>query len=198
MARPREFDTDDALERAMQVFWQHGYRAASLPDLLEGMGLTRGSLYKAFKDKKSLFLMVLDRYETSLVDAGAAMLADPANGDGRTRIMALFGGLIAAVEGGDHRGCLLCTAASGAAADDADIAAVVHQGLAKLQQGLAAAVGDIDGIDAGERMRLADTLLTQYIGLRMLARSRLPMGILEHSVQGVARVLDGAVAASRA
>ncbi|MBD3664994.1 TetR/AcrR family transcriptional regulator [Sulfitobacter aestuariivivens] len=192
MARPREFDTDEALERAMQVFWQHGYQDASLPDLLDGMGLTRGSLYKAFKDKKSLFLLVLDRYESAQVDAGVAMLTDPANGDGRTRVLALFGGLVAAVAAGDHRGCLLCTAASSAAADDVEIASAVHGGLAKLQQGIEAAIADIEGIAPGDRLRLANTLLTQYIGLRMLARSRLPMGILEQSVEGVADILDRA------
>ena len=51
-------------KRNAGVFWQKGYEDASLPDLLEGMGLTRGSLYKAFKDKKSLFLKVLERYDT--------------------------------------------------------------------------------------------------------------------------------------
>ncbi len=192
MARPREFDTDEALEAAMQVFWQHGYRAASLPDLLDGMGLTRGSLYKAFRDKKTLFLQVLDRYETAAVDAGVSMLEDSAAGDGRTRILALFEGLVTAVEKGDHRGCLLCTAASGAASDDAEIAATVHRGLAKLQGGLETAIIDATALDAGDRRRLANTLLTQYIGLRMLARSRLSLGILEHSVQGVADILDHA------
>ncbi|MEM6304020.1 MAG: TetR/AcrR family transcriptional regulator [Pseudomonadota bacterium] len=194
MARPREFDTDEALERAMEVFWRHGYEDASLPDLLEGMGLTRGSLYKAFKDKKSLFLMILERYETAYVDGGVTFLSDKSAGDGRTRILGMFGGLVAAVEAGDHRGCLLCTAASGSAADDADIAAAVHRGLAKLQEGLVVALADVDGIAPQDRLRLANTLLAQYIGLRMLARSRLPLGILEQSVAGVADLLDGAAA----
>ena len=54
MARPREFDTDVALSGAMDVFWEHGYEGASLPDLLIGMHLTRGSLYKAFNGEKTL------------------------------------------------------------------------------------------------------------------------------------------------
>ena len=65
MARPRVFDTDVALSGAMDVFWEHGYEGASRPYLLIGMHLTRGSLYKAFNDKKSLFLTVLNRYEDS-------------------------------------------------------------------------------------------------------------------------------------
>ena len=73
MARPREFEPEEAIQKAMQVFWEHGYEGASLPDLLAGMGLTRGSLYKAFKDKKSLFLLVLDRYEMSAVKSGVVL-----------------------------------------------------------------------------------------------------------------------------
>lgn len=197
MARPREFEADDALEKAMQVFWQHGYKDASLYDLLEGMGLTRGSLYKAFKDKKSLFLLVLDRYETAQVDAGVALLVNKELGEGRTRILTMFGGLVAAVSGGDHRGCLLCTAASGAAADDADIAKLVHTGLAKMQRAFDVALQETPALHALEdsrRSRLADVMLTQYIGLRMLARSQLPLGVLEQSVKGVEDILDAAAA----
>jgi len=195
MARPREFETEDALESAMQVFWQHGYSDASLPDLLDGMGLTRGSLYKAFKDKKSLFLMVLDRYETAQVDGAVTLLGDAKVGDGTTRILALFGGLVAAVKAADHRGCLLCTAASGAAADDVDIAQSVHVGLAKMQTALEGALRDaaaLEHLDDARRLRLANVLLTQYIGLRMLQRSRLPLGVLEQSVHGVEDLLEAA------
>src|SRR5260370_37523240 len=60
--RPREFDTDAAIERAMGVFWSSGYCGTSLPDLLEATNLSRGSLYAAFGDKHGLFLRALDRY----------------------------------------------------------------------------------------------------------------------------------------
>ena len=76
MARPRAFNTDQAIDKAMQVFWTHGYEGASLPDLLDGMGLTRGSLYKAFTDKKTLFLKVLDHYENEAVKAAVDLLTD--------------------------------------------------------------------------------------------------------------------------
>src|SRR3977135_535260 len=60
--RPREFDTDAAVARAMDVFWSCGYHGTSLPDLLEATALSRGSLYAAFGDKHGLFLRALDRY----------------------------------------------------------------------------------------------------------------------------------------
>jgi TetR/AcrR family transcriptional repressor of nem operon len=62
MARPREFDTDQALDAAIETFWTHGYEGTSVNDLLESMGLQKGSLYKAFGDKRSLYLTALRRY----------------------------------------------------------------------------------------------------------------------------------------
>ena len=60
--RPRNFDPDTALDRALEVFWRHGFQAASLADLTAAMGLSKPSLYAAFGDKESLYLQALDRY----------------------------------------------------------------------------------------------------------------------------------------
>ncbi len=62
MGRPRAFDIDEALDRALHVFWQKGYEGASLPDLTEAMGINRPSLYAAFGNKEALFRKALDRY----------------------------------------------------------------------------------------------------------------------------------------
>lgn len=62
MARPSEFDRDEAIASAIKVFARHGYEAASTSDLLEGMGIARQSLYGAFGDKRRLFLEALRRY----------------------------------------------------------------------------------------------------------------------------------------
>ena len=60
--RPRSFDTDEALDRALEVFWRHGFQGASLAELTDAMGLNKPSLYAAFGDKESLYLKALDRY----------------------------------------------------------------------------------------------------------------------------------------
>jgi AcrR family transcriptional regulator len=62
MGRPRSFDTDSALDRALQVFWRKGYEGASLSDLTKAVGVNRPSLYAAFGDKQALFRKALDRY----------------------------------------------------------------------------------------------------------------------------------------
>ncbi|HWH82683.1 MAG TPA: TetR/AcrR family transcriptional regulator [Burkholderiaceae bacterium] len=60
--RPLSFDRDTALEKAMHVFWQHGYEAASVSELTAAMGITPPSLYAAFGDKERLFLEAIERY----------------------------------------------------------------------------------------------------------------------------------------
>ena len=60
--RPRAFDLDAALERAMHVFWAKGYEGAALSDLTRAMRINRPSLYAAFGNKEQLFRKVLDRY----------------------------------------------------------------------------------------------------------------------------------------
>nr|WP_210269082.1 TetR/AcrR family transcriptional regulator [Tardiphaga robiniae] len=62
MGRPREFDTDTALDLALHVFWRKGYEGASMADLTEAMGITKPSLYAAFGNKEDLFRKALDRY----------------------------------------------------------------------------------------------------------------------------------------
>lgn len=193
MARPRSFDTDIAVEKAMQVFWTHGYEGASLPDLLEGMGLTRGSLYKAFTDKKSLFLRVLQYYEEKSVRSGVALLTDPAIPDGAERIRTLFANAYDAVTRGDMRGCLLCSAAAGPSMYDDDISAAVAKGITAMRDGIAAALQASQKhaqMPDDARADLADMLITQYVGFRTMVRARMPDKILQNAVRSVGQMLD--------
>ena len=80
MARPKEFDRDSALELAMMVFWEKGFEATSVQDLVERMGINRGSLYDTFGDKHSLYLEALRYYERSRGSEGVKLLDSEPSG----------------------------------------------------------------------------------------------------------------------
>lgn len=187
MARPREFETEAALDGAMAVFWAMGYDGASLPLLLDGMGLTRGSFYKAFGDKKSLFLMILRRYEDHAVTPAVELLSDRAIPNGAERIRQLFASVLEDVRAGDDRGCLFCSAAAGPAAEDEDIAQVTLGLLKRMEGAFETAIdqSDLSSSENGSRADLAHLLVTQYVGLRILARSKAPLAFLQQSVQAI-------------
>lgn len=75
--RVRQFDVDEALDRAMEVFWKRGYEGATLDELTAAMGINRPSLYAAFGNKEELYRKVLDRYRTGPVAFVAEALAQP-------------------------------------------------------------------------------------------------------------------------
>ena len=75
--RPRAFCLDDALARAMPIFWRKGYEGASIADLTQAMGINPPSLYAAFGSKEGLFRAVLDRYEQERKDDLDTILAAP-------------------------------------------------------------------------------------------------------------------------
>jgi AcrR family transcriptional regulator len=103
--RPREFDINQALDRALEVFWRKGYEGASLLDLTQAMGINRPSLYAAFGSKEGLFRKALDRYAegpTAYVRAG---LEEPT---ARRVAERLLGGAIERLDDPRvPRGCLL-------------------------------------------------------------------------------------------
>src|SRR3954464_3623147 len=79
--RVRQFDADEALDRALEVFWRNGYEGASLPELTAAMGINRPSLYAAFGNKEELFRKAVARYaEGPAAYAGQALNEPTARG----------------------------------------------------------------------------------------------------------------------
>jgi AcrR family transcriptional regulator len=92
VARPREFELEEVLDKAVETFWSKGYEATSIQDLVESMGIHRGSLYAAFEGKQGLFLTALDRYRKVVV----RKLLDILDGDpsGKAAIRQFFAAVI--------------------------------------------------------------------------------------------------------
>ncbi len=76
MPRAKCFDREEALQKAMRAFWARGYEATSIQDLVDCMGINRGSLYDTFGDKHQLFLAALDQYTDSSLTRGLALRED--------------------------------------------------------------------------------------------------------------------------
>ncbi|MEP2027285.1 MAG: TetR/AcrR family transcriptional regulator [Paracoccaceae bacterium] len=187
MARPREFETNKALAKAMDVFWQRGYSDATLPDLLAGMNLTRGSLYKAFKDKKSLFLLVLSNYDEQAVGEAVDLLTNPEQ-DGLERISELFGSIVLRTVAGDRRGCLLCSAISGPASYDSDIAEHALRSLDRMRGAFQVALQA--SMSSSDATRYTPMLVSQYVGLQVMSQSSVPASMIRDSVEAIGLVLQ--------
>ena len=128
MPRPKTFNPDDALDKAMQVFWHKGYEATSMEDLLKAMALNRGSLYDTFGDKRQLFLKVMDRYCTTFVGPKLSLLDQP--GPALPTLHRFINGMI---EGGladpQRRGCFISNTVMELSPHEKEIAGTLRQAL---------------------------------------------------------------------
>jgi AcrR family transcriptional regulator len=104
--RRREFDADEALERALEVFWARGYEGATLPELTRAMGINRPSLYATFGNKEQLFAKALDHYQTGPQSFLTEALTKPT---ARSTVEAIFAGLV--LMQSHSRGCMIVTGA---------------------------------------------------------------------------------------
>jgi TetR/AcrR family transcriptional regulator, transcriptional repressor for nem operon len=172
--RPREFDMDQALDGAIRVFRERGYHAASIGDLTDAMGLASGSIYKAFRDKRDVFLAAFDRY-TSLRNAQIQQVAGAAK-SARERLRDLLAFYLESSRGVEgRRGCLVVGSAVELAIFDRDVAARVGTSLANNEALLAALIreGHLDRsvpaeVDPEETARVM-VCLTQ--GMRVVGKA---------------------------
>jgi TetR/AcrR family transcriptional repressor of nem operon len=175
MARPKQFDSDRALDAAMDAFWRKGYAATSAQDLVDSTGLGRGSLYNAFVSKHRLFQDVLRRYEEQWTARQEAVLKGPGRIKERIReVMMTVVEEETAVQG-DRRGCLAVNAAVELAGLDPDVTARVRHIFGRVEEALhdALAQAQRNGeIDMSKDPRaLAQFFLNALYGLRVLGKT---------------------------
>ena len=172
--RPRGFDVEVAVERAMGVFWSRGYHATALPDLLRATKLSRGSLYAAFGGKHSLFLRSLDRYIADAVrrmDIELAPPREPVDG-----LRAYLAGYVERTSGANgRRGCLLVATALELAGQDAEVGRRVAGFFKTMEARVAAALsraktaGQLaDGVEPSSAGRI---LVCFVEGLRVVGKT---------------------------
>lgn len=125
MARPREFEPSEALNQAMLLFWQKGYDATAMDDLVAATGVSRYGFYTEFGDKHDLFLKCIDHYASTAIDTMLSPMESSTAG--LPEIHAYFGQLLTAVQRGQPpMGCLIGNTAIAPAAKDAALASRIE------------------------------------------------------------------------
>jgi TetR/AcrR family transcriptional repressor of nem operon len=186
MPRTKEFEPEAALQNAMELFWRKGYEATSMRDLLDGMGIGRGSFYDTFGDKHSLFLAALDRFETTRT----AWIIEALEGPGSLleSIRYVFERTVDGLVGFEpRRGCLLANSAVELAPHDPEVARRISRYVQRTEDAFEQALerartaGDISQ-DKDPRA-LARFLVNNLHGLRIMARAGADRETLEDTVR---------------
>jgi TetR/AcrR family transcriptional repressor of nem operon len=172
VARPREFDEEEILDRAMKVFWSKGYASTSLEDLLNGTGIARQSLYGAFGDKHALFLKALERYLDKNARPVRSVLQEAPSVAQALR--AVFSAIAEGAAAEKQRGCMLVNAITELIPGDQEVARLVEANhrflLAAFRMGLERAAKDGELIPGSDIDELAHYLIAAHQGLRVVAR----------------------------
>lgn len=193
MARKKEFDKEVVLTKAMQTFWQHGYEATSMQQLVSSMGINRGSLYDTFGDKRSLFLAAIAHYESTVVKKMTACLSQP-DADLQT-IVALFDCFVDTIvdEQGCY-GCLITNTAVELCPHDPETQRKIAQSFAQmtftLQKTLKNAQAKEQISQSKDPQALANYLTSSLQGLRVLGKVNRDRQTLENIVAIILASLD--------
>ncbi|MEV0088463.1 TetR/AcrR family transcriptional regulator [Saccharopolyspora sp. NPDC050642] len=172
MARTKEFDPDAALQRALELFWERGYEATSMADLVAHLGIARASIYATYGGKHELYLKALDRYLQLRDPKVVERLSQP--GPALPALRELMDSYIAETLA-DRRGCMVVNAAVELAPHDRQVARGVHSSWDVLETSLTSALtraraqGEVpESCDPRAAARL---ILVVLQGIRVLGRT---------------------------
>ena len=193
MARQKEFDRDEVLHRAMELFWMRGYEGTSIQDLVKYMGINRQSIYDTFGDKHTLFLQSLDRYREIQSRKVFDVLERP--GSVKKNLRQLFEEVVAkALSAEGRRGCFVGNSMSELAGRCKATANRTCNSVASAERIFRRALER--GREQGELPRVRDTravarfLYSNLQGLLLLAKATRDRKLLSDVVKVTLSVLD--------
>lgn len=169
----KSFDEDEAVGKAMQVFWEKGFEPASMADLIAGIGITRGSLYNAFGGKEQLFVKALQKYDK---DNRRAILAEmEAMDDPKRAIREFFDRIVAeTVADSRKKGCFLVNTASDLIVHGEEVNRIVRRGLREIEaffrRSVEVAQARKQIPDSVDPEATAKGLLAMLVAIRLLGR----------------------------
>jgi TetR/AcrR family transcriptional repressor of nem operon len=193
MARVKQFDVDGALEKAGETFWERGFEATTLSDLLDSMGIQKGSFYATYGSKREAYLRALEQYTSQRYQE----LVDRVRGFGPVpALRTLFEWFARDCTGdGGRRGCFIINCALEVAHEDAEAQAIVQKNFKayeRLFRNLIAQGQEDGDIEASiDAPATAKTMMAIVIGMRVFARSGAPRSTIEALAHQAGALLDG-------
>ena len=193
MARPTIFDQQEALEKAMQLFWRQGYKGTSINDLIRATGMHPGSIYGRFKSKKALFLAALDHYN-AITLANIEHIFSTASSP-LAAIRAFFSYLTTRVSNDtEGKGCLLINSAQELANSDVEIRDKIAKAYAEMnrlfhEQLLSAQQQHLLN-EQQDTQSMAAFLLTCIWGINAISTTQMNNYALDEIVDTALRVLQ--------
>lgn len=158
VGRPYEFDREETLSRAMDVFWEKGYKATSIQDLVERMGIKRGSIYNTFGDKHSLFLAAVEYYGEAVTSEMIKVLESP--GSPLENLNEFFNRLVNSPRQRKMKGCLISNTVVELAPHDEQVAEIVKCILDRIQLAFHKCLNR--AVELGELPRETDTIVLSH------------------------------------
>jgi TetR/AcrR family transcriptional repressor of nem operon len=174
MARTKEFNEEQALDKAIEIFWHKGYNGTSAQDLVTHLGLSRSSLYDTFGDKQKLFAESLKRYQKNAQDQ-IVELFDKSENIKETLQDIFKQAVIESLEDRITKGCFMVNSSVELAMHDEEIAKIVKNNSQTMEEVFTKAVQK--GQDSGQISKkndarmLARFIFNNYSGIRVLART---------------------------
>ncbi len=193
MGRPKTYDRDEIIERAMRLFWERGYHATSTRDLTETMGVNPYSLYAEFGSKKGLYEAAIARYELRVVHSHLGKLeADGASLEAVRALLDFFGD--SGGQPGSELGCLLCNASTELAPTLAGSRASTARFVERITRAFAKALGNAAAAgrlkESAPVDELAAHFATQLIGMFVLLRAQVDATVVRAAADQALTRLD--------
>jgi len=193
MARTKDFDEDEVLNKAVDLFWLKGYNGTSMQDLVDALGISRSSLYDTYGDKHTLFLKALESYQTSASGKVCSIVSSdkPAKQAIKELLEFITYELI---KDKNHKGCFMVNAEVEVAPHDAEVSQVICQNDRQVEEAFYKVIKK--GQESGEITTRRDArALTRFIfnnvkGMRVTAKSITDKAIFDDIIKLALSVLD--------
>lgn len=188
----KNFNPDIALDKALSVFWDRGYQASSMKHLLKAMGIQKGSFYSTFSDKKTIFEMVLKKYE---VDLSHKLKSLEEKYNSKECLIKLFETIIEEAQScSKYNGCFLVNTSIELSPHDKEIAKLVDSGFLQLESFIYRMIKEAQDnseiINNSSPRELARLLVGIIGGMRVFSRNKDNLIILKTLMSHVKAIIN--------